>query len=309
MQTDETTTSKYFYPKTDPRSRMFALWYFGFLITLWNVLGHTVLGFEQSHMQPVVGIFAACVAQYVLEWVDANAKGRRPRYAGGWLNMVNFLIPAWIPGTAVGMLIYANENLWPIAFAAGLSIASKAVVRVNVAEDATQHVFNPSNFGITVTILLFPWIGIAPPYHFTENVVGVWDWIIPGAVLVTGVYLHAVHTKRLPLCLAWIGGFVAQGLIRSYMFDIPWQVPFIPMTSAAFILFTLYMIPDPATTPLNPWRQVLFGLAVAAVYGFLLVSHVVFGLFIALFIVCALRGVGLYLMSLAGRRRLALETA
>jgi hypothetical protein len=29
-------------------------------------------------------------------------------------------------------------------------------------------------------------------------------------------------------------------------------VPLTPMTSAAFILFTLYMIPDPATTPLHP---------------------------------------------------------
>ena len=40
-----------------------------------------------------------------------------------------------------------------------------------------------------------------------------------------------------------------------------------PMTSAAFIVFTLYMVPDPATTPLKPWRQAAFGFAVAMVYG------------------------------------------
>jgi nicotinamide riboside transporter PnuC len=66
------------------------------------------------------------------------------------------------------------------------------------------------------------------------------------------------------------------------------------MTSAAFMVFTLYMIPDPATTPVKPLRQVLFGLAIAAAYGVLLVEHMVYGLFIALAVVCAIRAVGLY---------------
>jgi hypothetical protein len=60
------------------------------------------------------------------------------------------------------------------------------------------------------------------------------------------------------------------------------------------MVFTLYMIPDPATTPIKPLHQALFALAIAAAYGMLLVEHVVYCLFIALAIVCALRGVGLY---------------
>jgi enediyne biosynthesis protein E5 len=52
-----------------------------------------------------------------------------------------------------------------------------------------------------------------------------------------------------------------------------------PMTSAAFIIFTLYMIPDPATPPLKPARQTLFGLSVALVYGMIQLLHLVFGLF------------------------------
>jgi hypothetical protein len=70
------------------------------------------------------------------------------------------------------------------------------------------------------------------------------------------------------------------------------------MTSAAFIIFTLYMVPDPATTPLKPGRQALFGFAVAAVYGILQVMHLVFGLFFALLIVCAIRGLSLHLWAL-----------
>ncbi len=66
------------------------------------------------------------------------------------------------------------------------------------------------------------------------------------------------------------------------------------MTSAAYMVFTLYMIPDPATTPVKPLRQALFAIAIAAVYGVLQVEHVVYGLFIALAIVSAMRCVGLY---------------
>jgi hypothetical protein len=62
---------------------------------------------------------------------------------------------------------------------------------------------------------------------------------------------------------------------------------------AAFTLFSLYMIPDPATTPLNRFRQILFGAIVAGIYALLLVSRVVYGLFIALALTSLLRGAGL----------------
>jgi hypothetical protein len=65
------------------------------------------------------------------------------------------------------------------------------------------------------------------------------------------------------------------------------------MTGLAFLLYTFYMVTDPATTPSSPRGQVAFGLSVAAVYGLLMVSHVVFGLFFALTIVCSVRGLGL----------------
>jgi predicted signal transduction protein with EAL and GGDEF domain len=50
------------------------------------------------------------------------------------------------------------------------------------------------------------------------------------------------------------------------------------------------MITDPPTTPSSPRAQLAFGLAVAATYGLLMINHIVFGLFFALVIVCAIRG-------------------
>jgi hypothetical protein len=68
------------------------------------------------------------------------------------------------------------------------------------------------------------------------------------------------------------------------------------MTGVAFILYTFYMVTDPATTPSGRREQIAFGVSVAAVYGVLMVAHVVFGLFFALTIVCAVRGLGIYAM-------------
>jgi hypothetical protein len=288
-------TTVLFYPSKSPKLRLFALWYFTILMIVWNVLGHTVLGFEQSWAAPVVGVGTALFMQFFLEWVDARAQGRRLRFSGSLADFLNFLPAAIIPGFACAMLLYPNERLWPIVFAAALTIGSKVIFRAPVAPGRTQHIFNPSNFGVACTLVLFPQVGFAPPYHFTENLVGLWNWVLPGIILLTGLVIHSLFTGRMLLVAAWVLGFALQALVRAYLFDIPPLVPLTPMTSAAFILFTLYMIPDPATTPLHPWRQALFGFSVAIVYGVIQVLHLVFGLFFALITVCAIRGLCLHL--------------
>jgi hypothetical protein len=82
-------------------------------------------------------------------------------------------------------------------------------------------------------------------------------------------------------------------VFRAWLGGNNWYVPLMPMSSTAFIVFTLYMIPDPATTPLVRWRQIVFGLSVAILYGLLQIMHVVFGLFIALVVICAIRGISI----------------
>jgi len=71
------------------------------------------------------------------------------------------------------------------------------------------------------------------------------------------------------------------------------------MTGLAFVLFSYYMISDPATTPFSARSQVLFGLAVAGAYGLLVSLHVAFDLFFALTSVSTARGLTLYLAGLA----------
>ena len=295
MKTPAFNTTVLFYPNKNSNLRLAALWYFTTLMIVWNILGHTLLGFEQSHAALFVGVGAAIFMQYFLEWVDATARGREVRWAGSWAKFANSLPAALIPGFACAMLLFPNDRLWPIIFAVAVSIGSKVLFRAPVGEGRTQHIFNPSNIGIATTLVLFPDVGFAPPYQFTENITGDWNWILPIFILATGIIIHGCFTGRLPLVAAWIAGFAVQGQIRAHLFHTPALVPMMPMTSAAFVVFTLYMVPDPATTPLKPWRQAAFGFAVAAIYGVIQVLHLVFGLFFALLAVCAVRGVSLNL--------------
>jgi hypothetical protein len=269
---------------------------FAVAITVLNILGHTFFGFEQSFAQPLVALAAAYSTELLLEFIDARCNRRPLRFLGGGpRKFVEFLLSAHITGLACAMLLYANERFGPVVFASVVAICSKCLLRVP-AERGTRHFLNPSNFGITVTLLVFSWVSVAPPYQFTENMIGVGDWILPAVIVCTGTFLNARFTHRLPLIAAWLGGFIAQAALRSLFLDTPFGASLIPMTGVAFILYTFYMVTDPATTPSGRREQIAFGFSVAAVYGLLMVTHVVFGLFFALTIVCAVRGLGMFAM-------------
>jgi Na+-translocating ferredoxin:NAD+ oxidoreductase RnfD subunit len=277
-------------------NRLGGLRRFAVAITVLNILGHAFFGFEQSLAQPLVALAAAYSTELLLEFIDARCNHRPLRFLGGGpRKFVEFLLSAHITGLACAMLLYANETFGPVVFAAVVAICSKCHLRVPVGS-GTRHFLNPSNFGITATLLAFAWVSVAPPYQFTENMTGAGDWILPGVIICTGTFLNARFTHRLPLIAAWLGGFVAQAALRSLLFDTSFGAALIPMTGVAFILYTFYMVTDPATTPEGRREQIFFGFSVAAVYGLLMAAHVVFGLFFALTIVCTVRGLWLYAM-------------
>ena len=265
------------------RSHLPALRRFAIAITVLNILGHFFLGFEQSWAYPLVALITTYSLEFIFEYVFARQHKRTPRF-------IDFLLPGHITGLAVSMLLFANESLAPIVFASALAICSKILFRVNM-KGRSRHFLNPSNTGIAVTLILFPWVGIAPPYQFTENISGGWDWALPVLLLCVGSILNYKFTGKIVLIIAWMAGFFIQAIVRDIFFDISLVAALVPVTGVAFLLFTFYMISDPATTPSSTRGQIFFGLAVALVYGLLMVFNIVFGLFFALLIVCVARGI------------------
>jgi Na+-translocating ferredoxin:NAD+ oxidoreductase RnfD subunit len=288
-------------PEQKPDLRLAALRRFASAITVFNLLGHTVFGFEQAWAQPLVAVGTAYAMEILLELIFARSHGRPLRFHGGPGALVNFLLSAHISGLAISMLLYANDRLMPLVFASAAAIAGKHIFRVRI-DGVSRHFFNPSNFGITLTLLCFPWVGIAQPYMFTENLVGAAKWILPALIVLSGSFLNFRFTRKIPLLAGWLGTFVLQASVRCLVFGTPLLPKLLPMTGVAFVLFTFYMVSDPATTPVRPRNQLFYGASVAVVYGLLVTSHIVFDLFFSLSIVCLSRGVGLYLLEAARRR-------
>lgn len=289
-------------------SRLGGLRRFAVAITILNVVGRSFLGFEPSWFQWFVALATAYIMELLIETAIARSQGRAPAYQGGFQNMIDFLLSAHIAGTAVSMLLYASADVMPFVFATAVAIGSKALLRIPTGT-GSRHFMNPSNFGITMTLLAFPWVSIAAPYQFTENLFGWADWLLPAIIVCTGTFLNGRFTQRLPLIGAWLGGFVGQALFRTIFFDVPLLPGLVPMTGVAFLLFTFYMVTDPATTPSSVSGQVTFGLGVAALYGLMLHAHIVFGVFYALTIVCFVHGIILYLYHLAARRMQPVDAA
>ncbi|MFD8360662.1 enediyne biosynthesis protein, partial [Streptomyces sp. NPDC059715] len=173
-----------------------ALRRFAISISILNIAGYTFLGFEQPWLWPFIAIFTAYVVEIALEAVSARVDKRAPRYAGGgFKGMVEFLFPAHITGLAVNMLTYVNDRVWVMVFGVVVAVGTKWVLRAPL-KGRMRHYMNPSNFGIAVILLLFPWASIAPPYHFTEYLYGPADWVLPAIILVLGTMLNAKLTGR-----------------------------------------------------------------------------------------------------------------
>jgi hypothetical protein len=274
--------------------RLAALRRFALTISVLNVLGRTILGFENSWAQMFVALLMAYFTELLLETVDAVANKKTPRFAGGVTSFVDFLLPAHISGLAVSMLLYCGDQLLPFAFASAVAIASKALFTVKI-NNSSRHFLNPSNTGIALTVLLFPAIAPIMPWQFTESLSS--NWGIAFAVIVVGLgtFMNWRYTRRMPLILAWVLAFGIQGELRCLMTGLPLVVGLVPITGVSFLLFTFYMITDPGATPGNRREQVFFGAATALAYCLLVLAHIGFAFFYALFIVSFCRGVFLYL--------------
>jgi len=276
--------------KRDPR--YLALRNFAISMSVFNVLGYTLLGFEQPWLWPILALATGYSAEILMEMVTARVE-RRPLafVGGGFRGFWTFLLPAHITSLAVNVLLYSNDRFWPVLFGVVVAITQKAIFRAPI-RGRMRHFMNPSNFGITTTLVLFPWLSIAPPYHFTENVQGIFRLAIPMIIITAGTVLNAQLTKKIPLIVGWVGAFVIQALVRWWLFDVAVLSALAVITGVAFVLFTNYMITDPGTSPFGARAQFMFGGAVGAVYGVLMTFNIVYTLFFAVTIVCLVRGLG-----------------
>src|SRR6266496_1510988 len=276
--------------KRDPR--YLALRNFAISITVFSVFGYTILGFEQPWLWPILAVATGYSTEITMELAQSWFERRKPRFIGvSPRETMAFFLPAHITSLAVNMLLYANSRLWPVLFGVVVGVSQKAILQAPI-NGRMRHFMNPSNLGIATTLLVFYWVSIAPPYEFTEHVSDVFRVAIPMLIITAGTVINATLTRRIPLIVGFLGGFVIQALVRWWIWNVAFYSALAVMTGVAFVLFTNYMISDPGTTPSKPRYQFMFGGTVAMTYGVLMVFNVVYTLFFATAITCGIRGAG-----------------
>src|SRR5450755_717279 len=105
-------------------------------ITCILIAGHLSFGILESYKKTGIAIVASILTELLLARI----------FMGKWPNIAS----AYITGISVGILV-RSPAFWPYVLCAVISIMSKYVLRVHV-----RHIWNPSNFGISVLLFLAP---------------------------------------------------------------------------------------------------------------------------------------------------------
>ena len=156
-------------------------------------------------------------------------------------------------------LMFKSNHLEILALAAFLSIGSKYVFRYK-----GKHFFNPTNFGIIITILFTGEAWLSPGQWGNELVlVGL---IIVGAISVL------LKSKTLNSSLAFILVFGGLNFARQVLY-LGWELDvfFHHMSSGTLLLFTFFMITDPKSSPNSPVARIIWA-SVIAILSFFLTS-------------------------------------
>ena len=284
-----------------------ALRRFAISITIFNILGYTVLGFEQPWLYPFLAVGTAYTTEILLEIINAKVTHREVRFRGnGFKGLVEFLFPAHISGLALNMLTYVNDHVWAMIFGVVVAVGAKWVLQAPVY-GRLRHYMNPSNFGITIMLLVFPWVNMTPPYHFSEKVDTWVGWLIVAVILISGTVLNSLLTGRMWLIAGWLSFFVVQAFLRGALFDTSIPGALAMGTGIAFVLYTNYMVTDPGTSPSKPVSQFAFGAGIAMMYGFFTAAHIAYGLFFATATVCLIRGMFLWGLHFSNKARIKFE--
>jgi enediyne biosynthesis protein E5 len=227
-------------------------------ITLILLVGHLSFGILESYQKTLLAIVASIGTELILSRL----------FFGKWPNIAS----AYITGISVGILI-RSPAFWPYAVCSIVSITSKYVLRVK-----GRHIWNPSNFGISVMLFLAP-----------ETVASLsiqWgNYLLPMVVIWVLGSVIIYRLKRFHISGLYVASFLAFAFFRGWLTGSPWQAEIAPITGPMYQLFIFFMITDPKTTVRSKTGQCITVICVALLETVLRLNQVVYAPFYALFIV------------------------
>jgi len=228
------------------------------LITCILLAAHLSFGVLESYQRTALAIATAIATEL--------AMGRLTY--GAWPHPAS----AYITGISVGILT-RSPFYWPYALISFISIASKYVLRLK-----GRHLWNPSNFGVSVVLFLAPATVSLLSIQWGNTL---WPmvviWILGTAIV--------WRVGRLHISATYVASFLMFSLLRSAVSGTPLLATVAPITGPMYQLFIFFMVTDPRTTVRSTSGQCIVVFLVALVEALLRLGEVVYAPFYALFLV------------------------
>ena len=227
-------------------------------ITSILLAGHLSFGILESYKKTLLAIVVSIATELVLGRV----------FYQKWIHPAS----AYISGISVGILV-RSPAFWPYALCSAISIMSKYVIRIK-----GRHIWNPSNFGISVMLFLVPETVASLSIQWGNYLLPmVVIWIL-GSVIIW-------RLRRFHITGIYVASFVAFAFLRSWITGSPWQSEIAPITGPMYQLFIFFMITDPKTTVRSKTWQCVVVVVIALVEMVMRLQQIVYAPFYALFIV------------------------
>jgi Na+-translocating ferredoxin:NAD+ oxidoreductase RnfD subunit len=227
-------------------------------ITCILLAGHLSFGILESYKKTVLAIVVAIATEMILGRIFFHK----------WLHPAS----AYISGISVGILV-RSPAYWPYALCSAISIMSKYVLRIK-----GRHIWNPSNFGISVMLFLVPETVASLSIQWGNYLLPmVVIWIL-GSVIIW-------RLRRFHITGIYVASFIVFAFLRSWMTGSPWQAEIAPITGPMYQLFIFFMITDPKTTVRSKTGQCIVVFLVALMEMVMRLNQIVYAPFYALFIV------------------------
>ncbi|MDD4974874.1 MAG: hypothetical protein PHY93_11020 [Bacteriovorax sp.] len=179
-----------------------------------------------------------------------------------------------------GLLVLLKSHLWWFyGFLGAVTVAAKYLFR----KTEKTHIFNPTNFAITIAVTFFPlhWFGAWPDEYMSS-------------------WYPMLHITAFGIIAVWLGRIyiVSIAYILSVIF---WCLVFFPINGLASLIYAIgpefgaigliylwLMITDPKTAPKKYKHQIFYGFSIAFIHILLRYNQYIYSRFVALFIVTLL---------------------
>lgn len=164
------------------------------------------------------------------------------------------------------------DSLWVHPLAAAACLSAKFVLRVN-----GKHLFNPTNLGVVLAVLLLPGAWVSPGQWGSDLLVACWLVALGGIV--------AARARSAGLSLAFLAFFLGACALRIAWLGQGWPVFAHLLQNGTLLMFAFFMISDPMTAPNRPAARVAYagcvaGLAFAWQFGLFVPNGPLWALFL-----------------------------